>query len=53
MTILQAIDHAVELGARRISLGPNQYRTFNRETGGPWQYYRGVRIIQWTRRPIR
>ena len=52
MSIRKAVDHAIDLGSKHISLSPRQYRTLFRSRHGTadvpihW-HYRKVRVSVW------
>ncbi len=53
MTIRQAIDKAIDNGAKHLSLSPRQFRHIKRhlKLTGITPTYRGVKISRWTPPP--
>ena len=52
MTIKSAVDHAIDLGSKHVSLSPAQYKNLVKITGDYWvrfRTYRHTKISIWKR----
>ena len=55
MSIRRAVDHAIDLGSKHISLSPRQHKTFFRalKLGRTYRIYRNTIITVWGTRRMR